>query len=141
MRISTPWSVGVSTRGATIQNIWVDHNVHENGLKGIRIHVKFNVNNMKGKTGQVAAYFYFQEGKPLKDLDRNYRSSDGQVSVSEDFTPGYQGTLYNDFTMFIPYDQLHMNNGEYDLKFEVLIWSHNDHKLAKSDWITFQFRK
>ena len=96
---------------------------------------------MKGKTGQVAAYFYFQEGKPLKDLDRNYRSSDGQVSVSEDFTPGYQGTLYNDFTMFIPYDQLHMNNGEYDLKFEVLIWSHNDHKLAKSDWITFQFRK
>jgi hypothetical protein len=52
----------------------------------------------------------------------------GDVAVGEEFTPPYEGTLYNDFTLFMPYSELHTDAGQHHLMFVV-------HLLAKG--VTF----
>lgn len=38
---------------ATISNLWVEHNVYEDGKKGMRIHFRLDADNMKGKQEDV----------------------------------------------------------------------------------------
>ena len=67
---------------ARILKVWVDHNQFEDGVKGMRIHVKFEVDNLKGGKGSVIAYFYYKNGNPLKDFNEKYRTTNGEVSGS-----------------------------------------------------------
>lgn len=109
----------------SIDQVWVEHNVMQGygmfAQKGMRIHVKFTVNNMLNKTGNIAAYFNFQNGTKLMDYNFQYRASDGQVTVQGTFTPNYTNCVYNDYQLFIPYTELHCGSGTSYLKFNVEI--------------------
>lgn len=110
---------------AWFTRIWVDHNVYDSyGNKGMRIHVKFDVNGMLNKRGQAAAYFYFENGNALKDYNNNYRTGDGHVAHHTDFTPNYKNCTYNDLTIFMPYDELHIS-GSASCYFTISIWNGN----------------
>lgn len=126
---------------ASIEKVWVDHNVYENGSKGMRIHVKFNIYNLKSKQCNAAAYFYTESGNALKDKNQSYRTTSGEVSCGEDFKPGYENTLYSDFKLFMPYSELHVNyKGSF--KFFVNLWDYSvtPHRdLAESDWVSFTY--
>ena len=41
---------------ATFEKLWVDYDITEDGVKGMRIHVKFSVYEMKGIDGYVAFF-------------------------------------------------------------------------------------
>lgn len=125
---------------AKIHKVWADHNVIYDGKKCMKIHVKFEVDNMKGKTGRVSVYFYTSSGTPLTDYNSNYRTTDGKVSCGEDFTPSYDGSIWEDFVLYIPNSELHITNAG-DYKFFVNIWSHNSDDLAESDWVSFTYGK
>ena len=101
-----------TTSSAHIARVWADHNVWQNSRKGMRIHVQFTVNNFKGKSGIVAGFFYFRSGKVLKDFNRRYYTQDGTVVVSGNFRPGYRNTIYSDYTLFMPYRELHLKRGK-----------------------------
>lgn len=105
-----------------IERVWVDHNVYEGDQRGMRIHVQFTAYNMRGSTGRISAYFYFRSGDALRDYNDNYNTTGGNVSVGREFTPGYANTVYNDFTLFMPYSELHLADGEHALYFHVLAW-------------------
>jgi hypothetical protein len=113
----------VTAQSGAIEQVWVDYDVWDAGLKGMRIHVRFHVDGMRGSPGRAVAYFYFDGGTPLDDFDGSYNTYDGQVSVGVDFTPPYENTTYNDFLLFMPYDQLHMAVGNHDLEFHVEIFA------------------
>ena len=130
-----------SNASATIQKVWVDHNVYENGNKGMRIHIKMNVYNLRSKQGRAVAYFYTSSGTALVDRNNQYNTNTGKVCCPGNLNPGYDNTLYEDFTVFMPYYELHISTkGSY--KFFVSIWDYSTspHKeLTQSDWIGFTY--
>jgi hypothetical protein len=129
-----------SRRSAQVEKITVDHNVYEGGVKGMRIHVKFTTSNMYQVQGYCNAYFYFSDGTSLKDYNQRYYTSDGNVSVHRTFTPNYVECRYNDLQLFMPYDELHMASGNFNLKFYIQIHD-NSKRLTSSDWVHFTFSK
>lgn len=124
---------------AKILKIWKNDNVSVDGKKGLKIHVHFEVNNMKNKTGDVVAYFCHKNGTDrLKDTNNKYNTVEGNVCTSSAFTPSYDNSSYKDFTLFIPYSELHVNvSGTY--KFYVAIWGTNDKVLVSSEMNSFTY--
>ena len=130
---------------AKIEKVWMEHDVWENGEKGMRIHVKFDNKNMKGHTGRVIAYFYWDDtnGNPLKDRDNRYHTTDGNVCVGEGFTPSYDNSTYNDFKLFMPLDQFDITtSGKHSIKFFVAIRDNTiGEQLTDSDWQYITYTK
>lgn len=103
-----------------INRVWVEHNKLQGLVKGMKIHVAFDTYNVRGVQGSCNAYFFFANGNKLMDYNMQYRAIDGQVSTYANFLPSYDATTYNDFVLFIPYSELHIN-GAADCKFHVEI--------------------
>lgn len=107
---------------ANVDRVWTEHGVYKDEMKGMMIHVKFDVKNALGKNGKVIAYFNFQDGKALDDFNGKYCTTEGHVCASKKFSPKYNNSSYNDFQIFMPYSELHMGSGSSKLDFYVVIW-------------------
>lgn len=127
---------------ASIKEIWVDHGAYdEYNQKGMRIHVKFETEDLKGVEGQVIAYFFYDDETKIKDTNNRYCTPDGQVSVGKPFTPSYDSSTYNDFMLFMPYSELHLNSS-YSCYFSIIIWTNNGKAVGSSESNTyFEFNK
>lgn len=128
-----------------ILKVWVDHNQYQDSVKGMRIHVKFNVHNFKDGSGRVVAYFHKKNGDPLKDTNGRYKTTSGDVSTVGEFEPRDVNTTYNDFKLFFPYQELHMASGKHNLKFQIRIFKFDsgtwDALSAASDWVHFTYSR
>jgi hypothetical protein len=127
--------------GAEFEKIWVDYNVRENGRLGMRIHVKFSVYNMKDVDSYVAVYFEKADGTELKSTAKNYSSKDGQTAVFRALKPGYDDTIYKDLDVFMPYDELRLGRGKYDLKMDVDVIYENGDLVEHLGYHDFQYEK
>jgi hypothetical protein len=123
----TAFSVSISVNAqrtavkpnATFEKIWVDYNVTEGGQKGMRIHLKFNVRAMKGADAAVRIYFLTPDGKNLLDKNSNFASAAGYVALYKNLKIDYDPGFYEDLAVFMPYGELDLEGGEYDLKMVV----------------------
>ena len=89
--------------------------------KGIEISGKFQVSNRKGHKVWATAYFYFADGRPLRDNNEREEHK-GQVAARQDFKPEYvKLKKAESFKLFMPYDELHVEQAD-DLRFEVRIY-------------------
>src|SRR5207253_428914 len=93
--------------------------VTENGRRGMRIHVKFRLFNMKNVDSYVAIYFEKKNGEKLKTTRTGYLSKTGQVAVYRSLLPGYDEAVYSDLAQFMPYEEFNLGSGKYDLKMDV----------------------
>jgi len=118
---------------ATISTVSHDMDVMQNGERGMLIHVKFYVDNMAGEDGRVNVYFYKSDGTKLRDFDDRYLTTNGYVAAWKGFTVNYASAKFDDFKIFMPYKQLHLGKGRYDLKYDVAIWD-NSRQLANSNY-------
>jgi len=103
---------------ATYKDMWVDYDVYEDDKKGMRVHAKFSVTNMKNVEGYLAIYFETKEGERLKSDVSGFRSTSGQLAAYKSITPGYDQTDYNDLIVFIPYSAFTLSTGKHDLKMD-----------------------
>jgi hypothetical protein len=118
---------GAATGGpptAMIRFIYTDQNVWLNGLKGMNVHISFNVQGLQGKNGQVVVYFYYSEGQPLfASYYSQYKTQNNHVAAFKGFVPRFQSSDYNDFQLFMPYSGLNMKpGGASHLRFHVLVF-------------------
>lgn len=104
---------------ATFGDLRVDYDVKEKGQNGMRIHTNFTVNNLKGVDSYLAIYFETKDGKRLQDKNKRFYSEAGEVAVYGSFKPGYDVTDYKDTTIFMPYDELDLGRGKYELRMDV----------------------
>jgi hypothetical protein len=118
-----------------IQKIWVDYNTRNKEILGMRIHLTFDVSNLKDSKCSATAYFYYASGDPLKDLNRKFRTTNGNVAVHDDFKPPYVNAVYKDFQLFMPYDELHMATGKSNLKFDAKLWCPGVGFLASKEYL------
>ena len=125
-----------------IKKVWLGSVEH-----GMKIYTNFKIENGMGSNAQLIAYFYDTwTGRPLQDSDGIYSSVDNQVSVgSMVFSPPYQNTKYENFSMFIPMDQIELHSAtkhsygiDYKMQVALFIVNPNNHtrRLAKSKWTT-----
>ena len=123
-----------------IKSVETQHNVVQNGQKGMNIIVNYSVEGMKGKTGDLNAYFYFEDGTPLKDGNKSsvpcYGTYGGSVVVGKQFTPRYDDVAMSS-TLFMPYDELHLRKGKFSLKFYCAIFDDEMKQQATSNWKYF----
>ena len=124
---------------ATFQGARIVHNVTVDGVKGMRVHAKFFVRYGYDVRCRMIAYFYYDDGAPLKSADKQYSTTDGQVSARVFFTPKYDPAVYNDLQLFVPYDALNMEAGaEYNLKFYLALYDNEGERFfGKSTWYRF----
>lgn len=89
----------------SIESVTFEQDVYKDGVYGINIHVKFDIENCKGEKCACIAYFYNENGDS-KIINNNapseYKTSDGHLSVRTDFTPSYDSSTFNDLILFIP---------------------------------------
>lgn len=127
-------------KGIVIKSVETQHNVVQNGQKGMNIIVNYSVEGMKGKTGDLNAYFYFEDGTPLKDGNKSsvpcYGTYGGSVVVGKQFTPRYDDVAMSS-TLFMPYDELHLRKGKFSLKYYCAIFDDEMKQQATSNWKYF----
>lgn len=104
-----------------IEQVWFEHNQYRDYRKGMVIHVKFSLYNTQSMYCELDAYFYSSDNKPLKDFDGDFKTVTGEVSVGERFITESEVAKYSDFQLFMPYDELHLNPGTHQLKFNVQV--------------------
>ncbi len=105
---------------ATFQRTWVDYDVTESGKKGMRIHTAFKVFGMKGVGSYLQIKFQKRDGTPLMDNNSEFDHEDGSVAVFGTLKPGYEPTVYEDFDIFMPYDELDLTTaGNYQLRMDI----------------------
>lgn len=126
---------------ATFDRMWVDYDIFENGLKGMRIHVKFSVYEMRNVDAFLAVRFQRADGKMLRDKDGRFASPEGDVAVYKAIRPGYDPTDYEDLTIFMPYTQMDLDGGEYDLKMDVDVNYQNGTLLQHLTLYAFNFKQ
>lgn len=127
---------------AIYESARIVHNVTVDDVKGMRVHAKFRVRYGKGVPSMMIAYFFYDDADntPLKTDDPNFRDKKGGVSCHVNFTPAYDPAIYEDLTLFMPYEALNMDSGEtYDLKFYLALYDKAGGRFfGKSGWYKFK---
>src|SRR6476646_10109776 len=106
---------------ATFEKIWVDYDITEDGLKGMRIHLNFTTYEMKDMDSYLAIYFNYnnERGGRLRDKNSKYNSSTGDVAVYQILKPQYDPAVYTDLQLFMPYSELDLDPGSYELSMDI----------------------
>ena len=126
---------------AELEKIWVDYDVRENGRLGMRIHVRFSVFNMKGVDSQLVVSFEKADGTQLTTTDKKFANKDGQVAVSRALKPGWDDTVYKDLDVFMPYEELKLGPGRYDLKMDADVTHQNGDLVEHLGYHDFEYEK
>ena len=123
---------------AKIHKCWIEQNVWENGIVGIRVHINFEIENGLNLVDQVAAYFYFSNGRGIPDMNGRFRTADGFVAVSGNYNSIYSNSLWRDFVLFIPKYELHIFTSQ-SLKVSIRVWQGNNVLHSKQTQFYFNF--
>jgi hypothetical protein len=126
---------------ATVNRIWIDYNVTEGGKRGMRIHVNFEVTGLKGIESKLVARVQKENGNYLLNSRSGYTNQNGQLEVSFEMNPGYATTVYKDADMFLPYSEINVSSGKYDLKFDIDINYANGELIQHLDFHAFEFER
>jgi len=113
---------------AAINDLWVEHNVYEDGVKGILIHAAFTAYNLEDCNDcQVVSYFKFADGPALFcNRPSFYCTSGGYLATWASFTPLYQYTTFPDFELFLPYNEIQLPSATWHLMFTLQISRRSD---------------
>lgn len=142
-----PATISSNQRISTVTDfqIFVSHNVIENGIKGMKFYPHFSISNALFSEGLVGIYFYKTDKAPLKDFNNNFRSANGNIATYGNFSPRFQNSSYNKnneykFGIFIPYNELHMPSGKHTIYYQITIFDY-DRAVFSSNWYSFRLTK
>jgi hypothetical protein len=122
-----------------IHSVNIETNVQKNSLMGMIIHVDLSVEDSMNIECSTIAWFYYSDGRIMKDINNQYRTSNGQVCTWEDFTPPYENSRYRDLCLFMPYTEFDLTtSGTYHLKFNLGLFSGRD-KLDSTDFYALTY--
>lgn len=121
---------------AKVNSSRIEHDIVQDGKKGMKIHANFNVYNAKGKTGYAYVFITDSEGKYVKGKGEASCTTDGSVYVKRELTPAYDNTIYKDFQFFFPLEHISMKPGKHNYNCIVYI-NFNDKYIANGENLSF----
>jgi hypothetical protein len=136
----TPTPFKTTTKpSVALDKLWVDLNVNQDDSKGMRIHTKLTVYNLKGVDTSLAVYFKKASGEALKTTNYKFSSTEGQVAVYRPLTPLYDATELSDLSVFIPYEEFNLPPGDYKLQLEAKLIYAKGGLIQELDTYDFDF--
>jgi hypothetical protein len=118
----------VLAQRAQVTRINTQMDVYRGGQRGMLITLDMEVDGLRGRQVNVAAFFSFQDGRKLiaRPGSLRYATPDGQVTTQRKEVPLYDFTNFTNVELFIPYDELYLaGTGRFDLKYQVEV-QYND---------------
>jgi hypothetical protein len=106
----------------------------------MRVHVSFEVNGLKGVDSMITARVQKENGDYLTSSS-SYSNDSGQLQTSFDMKPGYPTTVYEDATMFLPYSEILVRKGVWNLKFDIDLNYENGDLIDHLEYHEFEFTK
>ncbi len=125
---------------AMVHEVWTDFNQNYYGTWGMVIHAKLSVSHLKGKDIEVGFRFYDEYGDPLYDNNGRYCDADGYVCIAQRLHVYRDESEWNDFKLFFPYQELHVNPSVGDAFNIVAVIMHDGEVLDSSCSTSFQYR-
>ena len=103
----------------------------EKPLQKLKIDIQFTANNLTDEKVIVQAYFFYQDGRILKDADskseKRYGTVNGQVCIGTQVKAAAKAA-----TLFIPPSQLHLPRGKHALEIFAVVRSIDGKELVRS---------
>jgi hypothetical protein len=134
----TPTKTGST---AAVKKIWVDYNVTQDGRKGMRIHVNFEVTGLKGVDAKLVARVQKENGDFLTSTSPSFSNNSDQLEIFYDLKPGYAVTVYEDATLFLPYSEIIIRKGVWNLKLDVDLNYEGGELIQHLDYYEFEFTR
>ena len=101
----------------------VEYDAEFEGIKGLKLHINFILRDASCTPCVISAYFYDEsDGTALDGSYPAFTDVKGKVSVWKNFTPTLNPTQYKDFTLWLPYRALNLeqaSGNEFDLRFRL----------------------
>ncbi len=128
---------------AVFEKITVDFKAKEDGIDGMMLHLRFTVHDMKDIESSVAVYFLYNDyhRSILKDTNQKYYSGSGDVAVYKNIKPAHNPALFEDLQIFMPYSELDLWPGNYDLMMDVKLIQLQGGEISKLTQYAFNFTK
>ena len=128
---------------AAFDSIWVDYGVTEENALGMRVHLKFTAYGMKNMDAYLAIYFTYNDdiAGVLKDKNNKFVSTAGDVAMYRSIKPGYDPAIYDDLSVFMPYSELDLEPGNYDLTMDVKLIYKAGGEIAQLTYYDFEYSK
>lgn len=128
---------------AVFEKMNVDYKATEGGLNGMMLHLKFTVYEMKDTDAYVAVYFMHNDYHrgALKDTNQQYGSAAGEVAVYKAIKPAFSPALFEDLQIFMPYNELDLFPGDYELTMNVKLIKKQGGLISELTKHDFNFTK
>ncbi|MCU0724657.1 MAG: hypothetical protein MUE73_02540 [Planctomycetes bacterium] len=104
----------------------------------VAVRVAFTATGLAGRPLNVIAWFYDGTGQEMKDLDGQYKTVGGQVSVGGEATPGRENQAFADFVLDLPAGQMHLPPGRHAVNVVVGIFAGGE-QLATADAVPMTY--
>lgn len=122
----------------------VEQNIEVEGIKGVRLHINFIVQDASCPCVISALFYNHTDGTQLKGSYPSYSTPKGHAATAKAFTPSVNPAQYKDFTLWIPYKALNLGQhaGDiFDLRFQVNVVDNNRKRsLGKSKFYLFTLK-
>lgn len=126
------------TPKAEILSTWLEHNVTINDRTYMAIHFKMKTHFMNDYGGMAVAFIHSPKGVYVKDTNGLYRTTDGSVCTYDNFGSHYEHSIFNDYKLLIPVDEIHLKRGRNTYYVIVYIFDNKTQKyIANGEHVTF----
>jgi len=123
-RINTIKNVKNPAAKVDFNKIWVDYDVVEKGKKGMRVHNKFTVRNLKDVPLYMTVRIINAKGSAVMT------PANKTLEVSKPLNPGHVNSVYADYSVFVPYTSFRLPAGKHNLKVDADLF-YQDKELLK----------
>lgn len=126
MLLAMVCSLSVSAATGSITFLRFEHNKIVDGVKCLSMHFKVNAKGMKGRQVKVVTYVEHPKGTGVPDLNSRYYTTDGKVSASGTGNATYDDSLWSDFVVNLPNDEIHPLSGNRTYYIKAVLWDGNN---------------
>lgn len=127
----------------SIQFTSVEQNFTHNDALGVMIHATATATGYLDVPLRAAIFAFWEDGSPFPAGNRaadDARTDDGQLTLQQVITPGFDDTIWDDLWFFIPYDYFPDGRlGTYSAYFQAELGVDGNAFVAFSDPSTFDY--
>ncbi|MBK7706189.1 MAG: hypothetical protein IPN69_20965 [Acidobacteria bacterium] len=126
---------------ATVNRVWIDYNVTQGGKRGMLIHVSFEVTGLQGIDSALAVRVMKTDGGFLPSSSSGYSNDDDELEILYAMKPGYPTSVFKDATVFLPYNEIVIGKGKWDLKLDFDLKYEDGELIKHLDVYEFEFTR
>jgi len=108
---SLPGTTATNTSNPRVKftRMWIDHNVRQGGILGMRVHANITVYNLKDQNIKLAVAVEKRDGSKVFAVNSAYKSTNGQLTAYRKLNTRFVASVYRDAKVFIPYREFNTN--------------------------------